>query len=185
MNSADKIHLDAGTLVPHIDALRSAGKVIVFGNGCFDLLHVGHVRYLEAARTLGDVLVIAVNTDASVRLNRAGESPMTPQAERMELIAALQAVDFVVPLDDPLPNALIELFRPHFQAKGTDYSLDQMPEREVVERYGGRIVFVGDPKNHSSTAIRHALRRRQPQLGRETSSIRDAGHLDTEKPREQ
>ncbi len=157
MSTTVKIHTDPRDLAPRIDALRQQGKIIVFGNGCFDLLHVGHIRYLEAARALGDVLIIAVNTDHSIRLNRNRQSPLTPEAERMEMIAALSAVDYVVPLDDSLPNALIELFRPHFQAKGTDYSLEKMPERETVERCGGRIVFVGDAKNHSSTEIRRAL----------------------------
>lgn len=158
MPTTDKIHLDPHALAPRIDRLREQGRVIVLGNGCFDLLHVGHIRYLEAARALGDVLIIAVNTDRSVRLNRNQQAPMIPEQERMEVIAAIQAVDFVVPLPDALPNALIELFRPHFQAKGTDYSLDRMPEREVVERCGGKIAFVGDPKDHSSTRIREKIR---------------------------
>ena len=155
-----KIILDPAALLPRLNDLRSAGKIIVFGNGCFDILHVGHVRYLEAAKALGDVLVIAVNTDESVRLGRPDRLPINPDHERMEVIAALEAVDFVVPLRDRLPNSLLELLKPHIQAKGTDYSLDTMPERVVVESYGGRIAFVGDEKRHSSSTLRVALQDR-------------------------
>lgn len=155
-----KIYLNPRDLLPRIEALRAAGGTIVFGNGCFDILHVGHVRYLEAARALGDALIIAVNTDASARMARPDNLPINPDHERMEVLAALEAVDFVVPLEDRLPNGLLELFRPEIQAKGTDYTLDRMPERSVVEGYGGRIAFVGDPKDHSSSALRVELERR-------------------------
>jgi len=147
-------------LVPELAALRAAGKTIVFGNGCFDIIHVGHVRYLHAAKALGDVLIIAVNTDASVKLGRPERMPLNPDHERMEVVAAIAAVDYVVPLADRLPNALLELYQPDIQAKGTDYTLECMPERVVVEAYGGRIEFVGDEKSHSSSALRAAL---QPQ----------------------
>jgi D-beta-D-heptose 7-phosphate kinase/D-beta-D-heptose 1-phosphate adenosyltransferase len=161
--SNPKIFDNPRDLVPVLASLRAAGKTIVFGNGCFDILHVGHVRYLRAAKALGDVLVIAVNTDASVKLGRPERMPINPDRERMELVAALEAVDYVVPLAERLPNALLELYRPHIQAKGTDYSLDRMPERVVVEAYGGRIEFVGDEKNHSSSTLRAAI-----QQGRKT-----------------
>lgn len=143
-----------------LDGLRDRGQTIVFGNGCFDLIHVGHIRYLEAARALGDVLVMAVNTEASIRTNTKREAPINPCEKRMEVIAALDAVDYVVPLEASEPTPLIELYRPHIQAKGTDYTLEQMPERFAVEACGGRIEFVGDEKNHSSTALRQALRER-------------------------
>ncbi|MEM9624318.1 MAG: adenylyltransferase/cytidyltransferase family protein [Pseudomonadota bacterium] len=143
-----------------LEAVREAGGTIVFGNGCFDLLHVGHVRYLEAARALGDVLVIAVNTDNSIAANPNREPPINKDHERMEVIAALEMVDYVVPLEAAIPIPLIELFKPHIQAKGTDYTLDQMPERHAVEAGGGRIEFVGDEKTHSSSALRGQLRER-------------------------
>jgi D-beta-D-heptose 7-phosphate kinase/D-beta-D-heptose 1-phosphate adenosyltransferase len=160
MNTFEKIFADPQALVPLLEERRSRGETIVFGNGCFDLLHVGHVRYLEAARNLGDVLVIAVNTEASIATNPNRESSINPCEERMELIAALEAVDYVVPLEAALPIPLIELFKPHIQAKGTDYDLEKMPERHAVEACGGRIEFVGDEKTHSSSELRQALRER-------------------------
>jgi D-beta-D-heptose 7-phosphate kinase/D-beta-D-heptose 1-phosphate adenosyltransferase len=160
MSTFHKIIADPEALVAILDAARENGMTIVFGNGCFDLLHVGHVRYLDAAKALGDVLVIAVNTEASIRTNPNREPPINPCEKRMEVIAALDAVDYVVPLEAKEPSPLIELFRPHIQAKGTDYTIEQMPERVAVEACGGRIEFVGDEKTHSSTALREALRRR-------------------------
>lgn len=159
MTSA-KIFEDPRHLLPLLAALRADGKTIVFGNGCFDIIHVGHIRYLRAAKSLGDVLIIAVNTDESVKLGRPERMPINSYVERMEVIAALEPVDYVVPLAERLPNALLELYKPHIQAKGTDYTMAQMPERTVVEAYGGRIVFVGDEKSHSSSALRAALRGR-------------------------
>ncbi|KAA1189525.1 adenylyltransferase/cytidyltransferase family protein [Pseudohalioglobus sediminis] len=160
MDSFEKIFGNPHDLVPILEERRARGETIVFGNGCFDLLHVGHVRYLEAAKTLGDILVIAVNTEASIATNDNREPSINPCEERMEVIAALEAVDYVVPLNAAIPIPLIELYRPHIQAKGTDYSLDKMPERFAVEAGGGRIEFVGDEKTHSSTALRNALRER-------------------------
>jgi len=160
MDSFQKIYANPHDLAPILDARREKGDTIVFGNGCFDLLHVGHVRYLEAAKSLGEVLVIAVNTEASIATNENREPSINPCEERMEIIAALEAVDYVVPLNASVPIPLIELYRPHIQAKGTDYTLDKMPERFAVEAGGGRIEFVGDEKTHSSTALRQALRER-------------------------
>jgi len=160
LNTFDKIFPDPKALVPHLEKHRARGETIVFGNGCFDLLHVGHVRYLEAAKNLGDVLLIAVNTEESIASNPNREPSINPCEKRMELIAALQAVDYVVPLEASIPIPLIELFKPHIQAKGTDYTLDKMPERHAVEACGGRIEFVGDEKNHSSSELRRALRQR-------------------------
>jgi D-beta-D-heptose 7-phosphate kinase/D-beta-D-heptose 1-phosphate adenosyltransferase len=160
MSTFDKIYADPEALLPVLDAHRKRGATIVFGNGCFDLLHVGHVRYLDAAKALGDVLVIAVNTEASIRTNRSREAPINPCEKRMEVVAGLQAVDYVVPLEAALPIPLIELYQPHIQAKGTDYTLELMPERFAVAECGGRIAFVGDEKTHSSTALRQALRDR-------------------------
>lgn len=160
MSTFDKIHVEPRSLLPRLDEFRAQGKTIVFGNGCFDLLHVGHIRYIEAARELGDVLIIAVNTEASIRANVGREKPINPCEKRMEVIAALDAVDFVIPLEDQTPIALLELLRPNIQAKGTDYSLDAMPERATVEKMGACIAFVGDEKQHSSTELRRILRER-------------------------
>ena len=158
MNTFEKIHSNPKTLQSILNNYREQGKTIVFGNGCFDLLHVGHVRYMEDAKNLGDILVMAVNTDSSIRSNVGREPAINDFYERMELVAALAAVDFVVPLEASTPISLIELLRPHIQAKGTDYEIDQMPERFAVEAVGGRIEFVGDQKTHSSSALREALR---------------------------
>jgi D-beta-D-heptose 7-phosphate kinase/D-beta-D-heptose 1-phosphate adenosyltransferase len=159
--SLGKIYLEPEALVPRIRELRAQGKTIVFGNGCFDLIHVGHIHYLTAAKALGDVLIIAVNTDASMRKIKPDRPPINPESERMEVMAALEVVDFVVPLVENIPYTLIEMFQPDIQAKGTDYTLDEMPERHVVEKHGGRIEFVGGPKNHSTTALRAAIKDRE------------------------
>lgn len=166
MSTRDKIFSPAETLLETVQEMRKSGQTIVFGNGCFDLLHVGHVRYLEAARALGDVLIIAINTDASIALNVGREAPINAYEERAEVMAALACVDYVVPLEAQTPIPLLELFRPHIQAKGTDYTVDQMPEAAVVEAIGARIEFVGDDKTHSSSDLRRALRDR----GREPTS---------------
>ena len=160
--SHDKIYRDPQLLRPHIEALRAAGKTVVFGNGCFDLLHVGHIRYLRAARALGDVLIVAVNTDASMARIKPDRRPVAPAEERFEIVAALEMVDFVVPLKEDTPAELLALLRPQIQAKGTDYTLDRMPERVVVEGYGGRIEFVGGPKHHSTTDLLKTIRGDSP-----------------------
>lgn len=160
MTTFNKIFAEPELLLPVLEEHRERGDVIVFGNGCFDLIHVGHVRYLDAAKALGDVLVIAVNTESSIRTNVNREASINPCEERMEVIAALEAVSYVIPLEASVPTPLIELYRPHIQAKGTDYSLEQMPERFAVEAGGGRIEFVGDEKTHSSSALREMLRQR-------------------------
>ncbi|NKB97138.1 MAG: adenylyltransferase/cytidyltransferase family protein [Pseudomonadales bacterium] len=159
MTTSNKIYTPE-TLLETVDKLRENSNTIVFGNGCFDLLHVGHVRYLEAARALGDVLIIAVNTDESIALNVGRESPINTYEERAEVIAALACVDFVIPLADETPIPLLELLRPDIQAKGTDYTLAQMPEADTISRIGARVEFVGDEKTHSSSALRRELRHR-------------------------
>ena len=160
--SSNKIFLEPERLLPHLQELRSRGRKIVTANGCFELLHVGHVRYLIAAKALGDVLVVAVNTDASMRRIKPDRRPVNPDAERFEILAALEAVDFVVPLADETPCSLLEKFRPDIHTKGTDYTIDRIPEREVVERYGGRVEFVGGPKDHSTTDMLRTLK--EPKL---------------------
>lgn len=159
--SNDKIYLDPNRLSPHIESLRQQDKTIVFANGCFELLHVGHVRYLAAAKALGDVLIVAVNTDNSMRRIKPERQPVNPDQERYELLAAMAAVDYVVPLDDDTPNSLLALFRPQIHTKGTDYTLERIPERVLVESYGGRVELVGDPKDHSTTAMLEALTARK------------------------
>lgn len=132
---------------------RAAGRTIVFANGAFDLLHVGHVRYLEAARREGDWLAVGVNADASVARAKGPGRPVLPQAERAEIVAALAAVDAVVVFDEDSPAALIAALEPDVHAKGTDYTAETVPEREVVARYGGRTAIVGDPKDHATSDV--------------------------------
>jgi rfaE bifunctional protein nucleotidyltransferase chain/domain len=138
---------------------RAAGRTIVFANGAFDLLHVGHVRYLEAARREGDWLAVGVNSDASVARAKGPGRPILSQAERAEIVAALAAVDAVVVFDEDSPAALIAALRPDVHAKGTDYTAATVPEREVVARYGGRTAIVGDPKDHATTDVIERMRR--------------------------
>jgi rfaE bifunctional protein nucleotidyltransferase chain/domain len=131
-------------------AWRAEGKRIVFANGCFDLLHVGHVRYLEAARALGDVLVVGLNADAAVSRLKGPGRPLVPAAERAELIAALGAVDAVVVFDEDRADALVARLRPDVHAKGTDYREEDVPERQAVRAAGGRVAIAGDPKAHAT-----------------------------------
>jgi len=137
---------------------RAAGRTVVFANGAFDLLHVGHVRYLEAARREGGWLAVGVNADASVARAKGPGRPIVPARERAELVAALAAVDAVVLFEEDSPAALMAALRPDVHAKGTDYAAEAVPEREVVASYGGRTVIVGDPKDHSTTEVIARLR---------------------------
>lgn len=135
------------------------GRTIAFANGCFDLLHVGHVRYLEAAAAEADWLVVGVNDDASVRLLKGEQRPLMPLEERLEILSALACVDHLVPFSGRQPLAVIEALRPHVQCKGTDYTVERVPERELVERLGGRVAIVGDPKDHSTTDLLGKLKK--------------------------
>jgi rfaE bifunctional protein nucleotidyltransferase chain/domain len=132
---------------------RRDGARVTLANGCFDLLHVGHVRYLHAARELGGKLVVAVNSDDSVRGLKGAGRPLMPAEERAEILAALAAVDAVVIFPERDVRAIIREIRPDFQAKGTDYTAESVPERDEVEACGGRVAIVGDPKDHSATEI--------------------------------
>ena len=132
---------------------RRAGARITLTNGCFDVLHVGHVRYLHAARELGGKVVVAVNSDASARALKGEGRPVIPAEERAEILAALADVDAVVIFPENDVRALIREIHPDFHAKGTDYGAESVPERDEVEACGGRVVIVGDPKNHSATKI--------------------------------
>jgi rfaE bifunctional protein nucleotidyltransferase chain/domain len=132
---------------------RRAGERVTLANGCFDLLHVGHVRYLHAARELGGKLIVAVNADASVRALKGEGRPVMPAEERAEILASLADVDAVVVFPENDVRAIIREIRPDFHAKGTDYTVDSVPERDEVEACGGRVIIVGDPKDHSVSEI--------------------------------
>jgi D-glycero-beta-D-manno-heptose 1-phosphate adenylyltransferase len=129
---------------------RAQGKRLVLANGCFDLLHVGHVRYLQAARALGDALVVGLNSDASVRRLKGPGRPVMPAAERAELLAAVSGVDLVVVFEEDSADALIERLRPDVHAKGTDYTAQSVPERATVAAVGARVAIAGDPKSHAT-----------------------------------
>ena len=145
--------LDRDALVARMSTEKAGGSRIVLANGCFDILHAGHVRYLEGARALGDMLVVGINSDEQVaRLKGAGR-PVLPERERAELVASLQAVDLVTIFPEPTVTELLLAIRPDVHAKGTDYTEETVPERDVVRSYGGSVAIVGDPKNHSTTEM--------------------------------
>jgi rfaE bifunctional protein nucleotidyltransferase chain/domain len=147
---------DVDTLAREIDAARGT-RVVVLANGVFDLFHVGHVRYLRAARAEGDLLVVAVNGDASARALKGPGRPFLPAAERAEIVAALACVDRVVVFEEGDVAGLLRRLRPDVHAKGTDYRVDTVPEREVTRALGGRTAIVGDRKEHSSTDLLRAI----------------------------
>ena len=138
---------------------RAAGKTIAFANGCFDLLHVGHVRYLQGAAAEGDRLIVAVNDDRSVSMLKGPGRPVLAAADRAELVAALRGVDYVILFGDPNVERLLTLVRPDVHCKGTDYTVDTVPERDVVHAYGGRTAIVGDSKRHSTRDLLARLAR--------------------------
>ena len=140
-------------LVERVRAERAAGRTIAFANGCFDILHVGHIRYLESAAREADVLVVALNDDDSVRQLKGEGRPILPASDRAELVAALRCVDYVVIFDDPNVERLLMLLKPDVHCKGTDYTIDSVPERAVVQAYGGRTAIVGDPKSHATREL--------------------------------
>ena len=143
--------MNAAELAQCVREWRAAGEQIVLTNGCFDLIHVGHIRYLQAAKRLGGRLVVAVNSDSSARALKGADRPWIPEQERAEILAALEDVDAVTIFDAPDVTELIRLLRPDIHAKGTDYTAETVPEREVVIACGGRVEIVGDPKDHSTT----------------------------------
>jgi len=152
-NSLSRI-LDRNRLIARVAILRRNGASVVLANGCFDLLHVGHIRYLEGAKQLADVLIVGINSDEQVRVLKGEGRPFVQERERAEIIAALRVVDFATIFAEPTVEELIKAIKPDFHAKGTDYTVDTVPEREIVKSYGGRVAIVGDPKNHSSTEMR-------------------------------
>ena len=138
---------------------KREGKRLVFANGCFDTLHVGHVRYLEGARAEGDILIVGVNVDSSVCGLKGPGRPVLDENARARLVAALRCVDFVVLFAEPNVEALLQELRPHVHAKGTDYTAETVPERAVAERLGIRVAIVGDPKDHSTRDFLSSIRR--------------------------
>lgn len=158
MSSAAKVCADLDDLLRRLGPARAAGRGVVLTNGAFDLLHVGHVRSLEAAKALGDVLVVGVNSDASVRANKGAGRPVVPERERAEVVAALACVDHVVVFSETTAEALIRAVRPAVHAKGTDYRPETLPEAAVVREVGGRVAIVGDPKGHAATDLVRRVR---------------------------
>jgi D-glycero-beta-D-manno-heptose 1-phosphate adenylyltransferase len=142
--------LNEHDLAEAIRAERAGGRTIAFANGCFDVLHVGHVRYLADAKAQADRLVVAVNSDDSVRVLKGPGRPILSAPDRAEMVAALESVDYVVLFSDPDVHRLLRLLKPDVHCKGTDYTPDTVPERDTVLAYGGRIAIVGDPKDHST-----------------------------------
>jgi rfaE bifunctional protein nucleotidyltransferase chain/domain len=140
-------------LVVAVQRERAAGRTIAFANGVFDVLHVGHVRYLQDASRVADRLIVAVNSDASVRAIKGPARPVMPEGERAEIVAAIRGVAYVTIFGESSPARLLSLLKPEFQCKGTDYTPDSVPEAAVVRAYGGRVVIVGDPKDHSTTEL--------------------------------
>lgn len=145
-------------IVERVRGARTLGKTVAMANGVFDLLHVGHVRYLQAARALADVLVVAVNSDASTRAYKGPGRPVVCEAERAELIAALACVDYVVVFEDRDVRRVLRALKPDVHVKGTDYTPESIPERDEVLAYGGRVAVAGDPKDHSSTEMLRRLK---------------------------
>jgi rfaE bifunctional protein nucleotidyltransferase chain/domain len=140
-------------LVQRVAEVRQTGARIVLANGCFDILHVGHVRYLQGAKMLGDLLIVGVNSDEQVRLLKGAGRPVTTEDERAEIVASLECVDLVTIFREPTVESLLLDLRPDLHAKGTDYTEDSVPEAAVVQSYGGRVAIVGDPKEHSTTEM--------------------------------
>ena len=148
---------DHDKLFSIIESLKKKGKRIIFANGCFDILHVGHIRYLNDAKKLGDILIVAVNDDKSMKINKGKGHPLMPEGERMEILAALRCVDYITLFSEKTVDSLLLRLKPHVHAKGTDYTAETVPERETVLSYGGEIAITGDPKNHSSSDIKNVL----------------------------
>lgn len=145
--------LQRNRLIARAAIERSRGRRLVLANGCFDLFHVGHIRYLAGAAELGECLIVGINSDEQVRRLKGEGRPFTPEDERAEIISALRFVDFVTVFPEPTVEELIRAIRPDFHAKGTDYTPESVPEAEIVRECGGQVAIVGDPKDHSSTEM--------------------------------
>jgi len=153
ITEATSLILKREELVELVNAEKKKGKTIVLANGCFDILHVGHVRYLEGARDLGDVLVVGINSDNQVTRLKGQGRPILSELERAEIVASLNAVDLVTVFDEPTVTELLLAIRPDIHAKGTDYTEETVPERDIVRSFGGQVRIVGDPKNHSTSDL--------------------------------
>lgn len=145
--------LSRDELVRRVTEERANNNKIILANGCFDLLHAGHVRYLAGAKALGGFLVVGVNSDSQVRILKGENRPYVSESERAEIVSAFRFVDALTVFDEPTVEQLIDAIRPDYHAKGTDYTADTVPEREIVRKYGGQVAIVGDPKDHSSTDL--------------------------------
>lgn len=154
--------LDEPELLAAVARERASGRSIAFANGCFDVLHVGHIRYLQGASAEADILVVGVNGDESVRTLKGEGRPVMNERERAEIIAAVRGVAYVTVFRETSPARLIGTLRPDVHCKGTDYTAESVPEAEVVRSYGGRVAIVGDPKDHSTTEILRRLRNDAP-----------------------
>ena len=143
--------VDRRTLIDRVRDARDRGLTVVLANGCFDVLHAGHVRYLVAAKSIGDILVVGINSDEQVSTLKGAGRPLLPESERAEIVAALAAVDLVTIFNEPTVEELLLAIKPDIHAKGTDYTEDTVPERDVVRSFGGRTAIVGDPKDHSTS----------------------------------
>ncbi len=134
-----------------VEEQKGKGRRVIFANGCFDLLHVGHIRYLTQARALGDLLIVGVNDDASTRALKGEERPLMGQEDRLEILSALRCVDYLLLFGEQNVSRILKVLKPHVHAKGTDYAEDTVPERETVRAYGGEVAITGDPKTRSSS----------------------------------
>jgi D-glycero-beta-D-manno-heptose 1-phosphate adenylyltransferase len=159
MRHADSKIVSRSVLADKLAEHRRYGQRIVFGNGCFDTLHVGHIRYLDGARAEGDVLVVGVNSDSSVCALKGQGRPILEEKARALLVASLRTVDYVVLFDEPSVEALLMALRPDVHAKGTDYTMETVPERETAARLGIRVAIVGDPKEHSTRGVLESVRK--------------------------
>src|SRR2546427_6202452 len=153
--------LERRDLLAVVKAAKRKGSRIVLANGCFDVLHVGHIRFLEAAKALGDLLIVGVNSDEQTRRLKGEGRPLAPQDQRAQIVSALAAVDFVTIFHEPTVEQLLLALRPDIHAKGTDYTEDTVPERDVVRSFGGQLAIVGDPKDHSSSQMIERLSREE------------------------
>jgi D-glycero-beta-D-manno-heptose 1-phosphate adenylyltransferase len=153
LSNASSLILERPELKARVDQARRKGARVVLANGCFDVLHVGHIRYLAGAKALGDLLVVGINSDTQVAALKGNGRPVLPQNERAEIVASLEMVDLVTVFDEPTVENLLLALKPHIHAKGTDYSEDTVPERDVVRSYGGQVAIVGDPKDHSTSEM--------------------------------
>lgn len=159
MRSSESKIVSLQTLKSLVADHKKRGQTVVFANGCFDILHVGHKRYLEAARQQGDILIVAVNSDASARNLKGPGRPILDESARARLVAALRAVDYVMLFSEPTVASLLRDLLPNVHAKGTDYSADTVPERAIAKSLGIQIAIVGDSKNHSTRALLGSLRK--------------------------